>query len=350
MKEPTDRERHPAAAAPYKVASRSCNACYQRKVKCDRGVPCTNCEKHGSNCVYPTKPQPDADGGVPTRKGPSLQSISSRLERVEELLTRLVDRTDVPQKPTSSSSSCLPSRPQNPRRGSHPVDLRPQLPPRTQDAQGQQNQPSTTWEILLNDEQDERALPFAATPSSTNTPRSPGLHRPVGTSTNTPASHYQYNHDGTPASSGNDILQPTKDVSTTSTHNVDVLSLYPDTQLALQLWSTYVKHVDPVLKILHIPSLQSVVVQTILDPKSATTSTLSLTFAIYYAAVTSMCPDDSAPIPTEERKTLLYRFRTALDQLLAVSNLVNRPDIPSIQALAIYVVSCLVLHMPPSFV
>lgn len=141
--------------------------------------------------------------------------------------------------------------------------------------------------------------------------------------------------------------RPRVDACVVSNDDADVLTLSPNTQLALQLWSVYVKQVDPVLKILHIPTVQSIVVQTILEPRLAAPSTLALTFAIYYAAVTSMCSDeDDTPtsLPADERGAHLSRFKTALDQLLTVSNLVNQPDIPSIQALAIYVVSCLPLQ------
>lgn len=123
----------------------------------------------------------------------------------------------------------------------------------------------------------------------------------------------------------------------------DVLGFYPDTQLALRLWKVYVKSVDPVLKILHIPTVQSTVVATILDPISAQSSTVALTFAIYYAAVTALCDDENnEPIDLPwEKPVLLNSYGTALDRLLNVPDLTNRPDMPAIQALAIYVVSTL---------
>lgn len=187
-KEPIEKERHTAATSPYKLsssgntklASRSCNACYQRKVRCDRGVPCTNCEKHGVACVYPTKPAPDAEGIVPVKKGPSLQNISNRLERVESLLTRLVERSEG----LGSFVVPLPSRTASEKERSVHIDTPPcnASSPRTgetdksQQSQQTQQGPSTTWEILLNDERDERSLPFVGTPSSGNTPQSSSIN------------------------------------------------------------------------------------------------------------------------------------------------------------------------------
>lgn len=119
----------------------------------------------------------------------------------------------------------------------------------------------------------------------------------------------------------------------------DVLELYPDSHLALRLWATYVKSVDPVLKILHIPTTQSAVITTILDPRSASTSMMALTFAIYFAAITALDhTTESIELPVE-RSVLLKRFKTALDRLLLATEVMNRPEMAVLQALAIYAVS-----------
>lgn len=121
----------------------------------------------------------------------------------------------------------------------------------------------------------------------------------------------------------------------------DVLDFYPDAQLALQLWNVYINSVDPVLKLLHIPTVQSTVVATILDPRSAHSSIVALTFAIYYAAVTAICHDDDhEPIDLScETLTLLSRYKLCLDRLLVVPDLMTQPELASLQALAIYAVS-----------
>lgn len=103
----------------------------------------------------------------------------------------------------------------------------------------------------------------------------------------------------------------------------------------------YVKSVDPVVKILHIPTAQSAVVATILDPKSAGSSTIALTFAIYFAAVTALSHDNKhEPIELPyEKSVLLKQYKIVLDRLLTVTDLMNRPEMTALQALGIYVVS-----------
>ena len=117
-----------------------------------------------------------------------------------------------------------------------------------------------------------------------------------------------------------------------------MLEFYPDSHLALQLWALYVKSVDPVLKILHIPTTQSAVIATILDPKSASASMVALTFAIYFAAITTLDHYDGPIELPLDRHALLKNYKTALDRLLLVTEVMNRPEIPVLQALAIYTV------------
>lgn len=118
------------------------------------------------------------------------------------------------------------------------------------------------------------------------------------------------------------------------------IDFYPDTQVALRLWDVYVKSVDPVVKILHIPTMQSTIVATILDPASATPSTLVLTVAIYFAALTALChdeADETVNLP-KEKSILLKRCQTALDRLLMTPEVMDRPQLATLQAFAIYVV------------
>ncbi|CAK7564564.1 MAG: hypothetical protein SEPTF4163_002458 [Sporothrix epigloea] len=327
-------------ATPYKPGSRSCYSCYRRKVRCDRAVPCGYCDRHSLDCVaYPIKTSvaTDTDGTVP-KKTPNLQSISDRLARVEDLLARLVDQTDGPD---ILDALTLRSTAEN---STSDAYLRRKGPQQQRQlhgpSQSQADQPSeSTWEILLNDGQEKGALPFAASPSVGNTPQDKRKNSAHDRSAAWRPPHLPFPHTSTPMSSPHNTLAGASSSQSHAHDASNVHGLYPSTQLALQLWSVYVKAVDPVVKILHIPTVQSTVIATILDPPSATPSTLALTLAIYYAALTAE-PTILAP---EQSRAQLERYKTALDSLLTVANLVDCPDLPFLQALAIYV-TCLRVH------
>ncbi|KAB8275250.1 fungal-specific transcription factor domain-containing protein [Aspergillus minisclerotigenes] len=114
--------------------------------------------------------------------------------------------------------------------------------------------------------------------------------------------------------------------------------LHPEPRDALQLWAIYVKNVDPVAKILHIPTAQSAIIATILDPKNAGKSMSALMFAIYFAALTSMNEQDAADLSLN-RVQLLEHFKSGLSHILVGTELLNQPDMPALQALAIFLTS-----------
>ncbi|KAI5459016.1 hypothetical protein BGZ63DRAFT_270129 [Mariannaea sp. PMI_226] len=65
--------------------SRSCINCHKRKVRCDRRLPCAQCDRVGWACSYPS-----ADRHL-SRKAAPVQDITTRLERIETILLRLCD-------------------------------------------------------------------------------------------------------------------------------------------------------------------------------------------------------------------------------------------------------------------
>ncbi|KAI5926670.1 fungal-specific transcription factor domain-containing protein [Camillea tinctor] len=69
---------------------RSCTLCRQRKVKCDRQRPCSNCSRTGSDCVYP--PGPGRAAKKP-RKTLDTQLLG-RLSKLEGIIKRLQTQTE----------------------------------------------------------------------------------------------------------------------------------------------------------------------------------------------------------------------------------------------------------------
>lgn len=65
---------------------------------------------------------------------------------------------------------------------------------------------------------------------------------------------------------------------------------------------------------------------------------VALTFAIYFAAVTTLHHSHEVIDLPMERLALLKNYKSALDRLLLITEVMNRPEIPVLQALAIYTV------------
>ena len=63
--DPAESNPSPAASSGQPFLSvRSCVTCRRRKVKCDKAIPCANCARHGTKCMFPppgrARPKPRA--------------------------------------------------------------------------------------------------------------------------------------------------------------------------------------------------------------------------------------------------------------------------------------------------
>lgn len=68
----------------------SCVVCHNRKVKCDRKEPCSNCSKANVECIYRPPPPPrrrkrerDASGSASQEREKSLRQMTPEPSRVE---------------------------------------------------------------------------------------------------------------------------------------------------------------------------------------------------------------------------------------------------------------------------
>ncbi|KAB8246569.1 hypothetical protein BDV35DRAFT_392814 [Aspergillus flavus] len=252
----------------------------------------------GWTCVYPSKDTVDG-----SRRVTSLQGITERLDRLEEILLDI--RQSQGRQDTPGSS--------------HPVPPKPKA--RTPTAL--EHRPSKPWELLLGDGQRVHYV----------------------NNSNLKDLLYDEEHMRPPSADHPTVSPAEQGVSGNGSDRLAISPLdpglhhlHPEPRDALQLWAIYVKNVDPVAKILHIPTAQSAIIATILDPKNAGKSMSALTFAIYFAALTSMNEQDAADLSLN-RVQLLEHFKTGLSNILVGTELLNQPDMPALQALAIFLTS-----------
>lgn len=119
----------------------------------------------------------------------------------------------------------------------------------------------------------------------------------------------------------------------------DVQGCYPGRWHALQLWRTFLNNVDPIIKILHIPTAQATIYTAINNPANADADLHALLFAIYFAAATSLSAADASNLLGQDRSTSLTKFKQGLEHSLATANIFDSPSLTSLQAITIYIVS-----------
>jgi hypothetical protein len=102
-------ERKSSHTAPHGLNARSCVTCRRRKVKCDKKVPCSNCTKAQTQCVFPAPGRaprrPRQGGKVVSEREAELLKRLRRLEGVVEELSGQVELDGIRHSPGSENSS-----------------------------------------------------------------------------------------------------------------------------------------------------------------------------------------------------------------------------------------------------
>jgi hypothetical protein len=78
-------------STPHRNILRSCLTCHQRKIRCDKRSPCSNCVRNDVLCCYPEVEQ--------RRRRPqkaTIGEISTRLARLERTITAITKGTAAP--------------------------------------------------------------------------------------------------------------------------------------------------------------------------------------------------------------------------------------------------------------
>ncbi|KAK1087762.1 hypothetical protein LTR33_000883 [Friedmanniomyces endolithicus] len=123
-----------------------------------------------------------------------------------------------------------------------------------------------------------------------------------------------------------------------SSQNVDMLALHPlPGQIALY-WDIFKDRVDPLVKVLHVPTVETAVLNSASHLSKLSRGFEALLFAIYYGAVTSLTAEDCRAKLNEEKQTLLLRYRFALEQSLARANFLTTEEIVVLQAFVIFLI------------
>ncbi|KAH1421040.1 hypothetical protein KXX32_008222 [Aspergillus fumigatus] len=271
---------------------RSCLRCHQRKVRCDKGSPCAACVRMKVPCQYPGPNRVQ-------RRPPKASSadVVSRIDQLERAVTELIRRP--------STASPIHDNEVNVTRAAAPErQLRQGLLVRD----GRYIDEHLLSGFLEKDQELQTAI---GTPRSAG--KSPGRQSPLrveGLITNSLREH------------------------------VDFQALQPSRWQAIQLWQTFLGRVDPVVKILHIPSTQPRVFAAINQRGDALADTQALLFAICFAATTALHSDDPS---REEICSDIRRYQQGFELALYRSSFLDTPTLISLQAMAIYQ-TCLRYH------
>lgn len=121
-----------------------------------------------------------------------------------------------------------------------------------------------------------------------------------------------------------------------SSQSVDLLSLHPPPAQIGSYWETYKDRVDPILKLIHIPTLEPTILSAANHLPNLSKGFECLLFAVYYGATTSLSGRECLLKLGEEKSVLLSRYRFAVEQALARAGFLNTEELVVLQAFVIF--------------
>lgn len=143
--------------------------------------------------------------------------------------------------------------------------------------------------------------------------------------------------DDNPPPSGLESLQYAL-VFNSYTQATEIHSLHPPLHHRFKAWQLFKANVHPVATILHVPSVEPMVLEAMQNPRGLGAPLEALLFVIYFGAVNSLSADDCELQFGSQQPLLLTKFRRGVDSALARSRLMETDDILTLQTFVVYLV------------
>ncbi|KAF3764249.1 hypothetical protein M406DRAFT_91697, partial [Cryphonectria parasitica EP155] len=353
---------------------RSCVTCRRRKVRCDKHMPCSNCRRAQIPCIFPApgraprRPRPK-DPNAPPKQPSSEREIElmKRLRKLEGIVEELSGQIEIETAKNNSSTGNSPDAAANnggeyytPSSG-HRIERADSIAAGSSHSQGSPMGQS-----------DGRPSPFNFNSSSSaNVPqRQDSMNKKFGRLVINDHGKTRYVSsvfwskitdeldeirnetqrltDGeSDVSDDESLVAPATTRSSGDHHafvfgyrsaDVDLRALHPLPSQIPYMWQLYQENVDPIVKVIHIPTVDKLVKETRKNLDKLGPANECLMFAIYFAAITSI---DAADVQTNfgvERDELISKYRFALEQALAKANFITTSELVVLQAFIVFLV------------
>ncbi|KAF1916640.1 fungal-specific transcription factor domain-containing protein [Ampelomyces quisqualis] len=307
--------------------ARSCITCRRRKVKCNKKHPCSNCARAHSECVFP------GPGRKPrTSRKPHDAELLDRLRRLEGVVAGLNAQVEEHELEAAAREKQAPAEASCPYadttgRASVAVD---------ESVAGLENRfgrlvvekgrsryvNNSFWASLNNEVEDLSAILIQ--PSDDDDDGDDGDDNGDADLQPPASSRYASQHQGF--------------VFGYSSTDVDLHALHPCEQHARDFWATYKENVDPLVKVLHVPTFEPAFLDAVSHVGNVPKGLECLLFAIYYGAVTSTTPEECLERWADDRSSLLGKYRFALEQALARANFLHCDEMVILQAFVVFLI------------
>ncbi|VUC24876.1 unnamed protein product [Clonostachys rosea] len=129
----------------------------------------------------------------------------------------------------------------------------------------------------------------------------------------------------------------------------NLLQYHPTHENAMAMWMAHAENVEPICKILHIPSTFEMLKRVSQNPSTASKNEECLLFSIYHFAVFSMNDDQCVERLGQPRSRLMKEYHFATRQALVNASFLRTTEMSVLQALVLFLLSCRYLYDPSTY-
>ena len=119
----------------------------------------------------------------------------------------------------------------------------------------------------------------------------------------------------------------------------NLVDYHPSHEDAMKLWAVHVQNVEPLCKVLHIPTTTRMVERVSQHPATASKAHECLLFAIYHFAVFSMTDEDCVHEFGESQTALMSKYQYAVRQTLINASWLKTTEMLVMQAYVLFLVA-----------
>lgn len=131
-----------------------------------------------------------------------------------------------------------------------------------------------------------------------------------------------------------DLLLGTGDATSNDIHD-----LQPDPVHAFRLWQLFLDRVNPLLKVVHIPTLQPYVMEGAVSIGNLPLNYQALLFSVYTVSAISLSDAEAPQMLGMPREEAIRRYSKGMKIALNLFDFMKNYDMAALQALVLYVVS-----------
>ncbi|KAH7174395.1 fungal-specific transcription factor domain-containing protein [Fusarium flagelliforme] len=282
----------------------ACTHCQQRKIKCNRVFPCSNCAKANLTCV-PSKPTP-----IRKRRTPNVL-LQERIKKVEALL----EQYTLQGSPGQSSSAAQdgtdfsPSASPAPSNGT-PNQATPGSGRLVVKNGGYKFLDSCVWGTIHDNLEEMRNILDQETSDEETCP-----------------------------SRASPVPLEDVDLLLAKTASSNIGDNLPLPFQILRLWQVFLNRVNPLTKMIHGPSTESLIISAMTDPMDMPHKSRALLFSICLISVVSLSKDEAKSMLDLQKNEAIQKFTNGLKVALNKVNYLRNYDMATLQALVFYLLS-----------